>query len=83
MSKITTFITRELNGGEADIDITVKYRIYGKHCRANMEGPEEWPEIEIESVLDKDGKSWNLTESEIEEIYEKAMEPPDPPDRDR
>ena len=73
--KTTIYVLREdENGDEVEIPVDVEYSVSGKHHAASMEGPEEWPELEIESAIGPDGKEVELTDSEKERVEEFAFQ---------
>jgi len=53
-----------------DLTVMVEVRSVGHYLSASLDGPEEWPELEILSV-DPDVE---LTESELVEIGERVSE---------
>ena len=61
-------IYREVDGEEMEIE--VEARICGRHIAASMDGPEEWPELEILSVFPDE----ELTEVEIERVWEQVAD---------
>lgn len=68
-------VTREPEGqDEIEFDVNVEYCITGKHHSASMEGPEEWPELEIVAAIGPDGNEVELTDSEIERVEEFAFQ---------
>ena len=61
---------------EVEIEVEVSFEVQGKHIPAIRDvSPEEWPEVEIESVVDGSGKNWvkELTESQLTELNEQAQ----------
>jgi hypothetical protein len=73
-STTITVLRKDANGDEIEFDVDVEYSIHGSHMRASMEGPEEWPEMEIESAIGPDGKDVELTAEEIEKVDELATQ---------
>ena len=73
--KTTIYVLREdENGDEVEIPVDVEYRITGKHHAASMEGPEEFPELEIVAATGPDGSEVELTDSEKERVEEFAFQ---------
>lgn len=58
-----------------DIDLDVDYDVFGSHYAATMTSPEEFPEIEIISAIDKNGNEFELDSEQqqqvINQIYTK------------
>ena len=60
---------------EQEIDVTIDFRMFGKHVPAIWNvSPEEWPEVEIESVVDGSGKDYTeeLTKDQWDTLHEEA-----------
>ena len=73
--KTTIYVLREdENGDEVEIPVDVEYRITGKHHAASMEGPEEFPELEIVAAIGPDGNEVELTDNEKERVEEFAFQ---------
>ena len=65
------------NGDEIEIAVDVEYSVSGKHHAASMEGPEEFPELEIVAAIGPDGNEVELTDNEKERVEEFAFQDQD------
>lgn len=64
---------------EDDTEVTVTFKMVGSHMKGRTEygrslEPDEYPEVEIESILDGDGNAYEVTEGDLEEINSRAYE---------
>ena len=61
--------------GEGELELDAEYSIFGKYHPASMDGPEEWPEMEIETVLNAGTNvEIKITEKQTELLTDKIWE---------
>ena len=57
---------------EVEFTVTVIGHWWGKHIPRGFDSPEEWPEFEVESITDADGKEVEVSASEADDIQGRA-----------
>jgi len=68
--------TYTIEVGDEEFDVTIDYSVFGSYRSASFDGPEEYPETNIISVRDENGKDWlpELDRNMVEKLEEQALE---------